>query len=141
MPVPEAHFGLLSVPARRRGVARSGLLGGCRTLNISSMRSVTTNPPTTFNVARTTATKPRIICVVAVRRAEDEHRADDDDAVDGVRARHQRRVQRARHLRDDLEADERREHEDGDEREDVAAVHCVPPSSSSRVGPWRTSPP
>src|SRR5205823_3417998 len=32
-----------------------------RPLNISSMRSVTTNPPTTLMVARTTATKPSTI--------------------------------------------------------------------------------
>ena len=140
MPVPEAHLGLLSAPGAGEASLWSGLLGGCRTLNISSMRSVTTNPPTTFNVARITATKPRIICVVPHGRAEDEHRADDDDTVDGVRARHQRSVQRARHLRDDLEADEGGEHENGDQREDVAAVHPPPPSSSSRVGPWRTSP-
>jgi len=30
-------------------------------LNISSMRSVTTNPPTMFAVASTTATRPRVI--------------------------------------------------------------------------------
>ena len=61
-------------------------------------------------------------CVVAVRRdgvvdlsrsfptmrALTEH----DDPVDGVGPAHQRRVQRVRHLRDDLEADERGEHED-----------------------------
>src|SRR2546427_3596063 len=32
-----------------------------RPLNISSMRSVTTNPPTTLVVARVTATRPRTI--------------------------------------------------------------------------------
>ena len=44
--------------------------------------------------------------------AGDEQRADDDDAVDRVRARHQRRVQQRRHLRDHLDAEEDREHED-----------------------------
>src|SRR5207249_5482842 len=34
---------------------------GRRPLNISSMRSVTTNPPTTLVVARVTATRPRMI--------------------------------------------------------------------------------
>ena len=31
-----------------------------RPLNISSIRSVTTNPPTMFAVASTTATRPRV---------------------------------------------------------------------------------
>lgn len=43
-------------------------------MNISSMRSVTTNPPTTLVVARTTATKPSTISTgvctwAAIRRA------------------------------------------------------------------------
>ena len=42
----------------------------------------------------------------------DDDRAHDDDSVDRVRARHQRRVQHRRHLRDHLEAEEDREHED-----------------------------
>src|SRR4029077_3523357 len=37
-----------------------GLLGRSRLLNISSIRSVTTKPPTTFAAARTTAAKPTI---------------------------------------------------------------------------------
>src|SRR5439155_27229942 len=41
-------------------VAHSRDLGGSRFLNISSMRSVTTKPPTTFAEASTTATKPTI---------------------------------------------------------------------------------
>src|SRR5689334_3142043 len=51
----------------------------------------------------------------------DEHRADEDDAVDGVRARHQRRVQRRRDLRDDGEAAQDREDEDGQRREQLDA--------------------
>src|SRR5947209_15496682 len=47
-----------------------------------------------------------------VTDAEHEHRADDDDPVDRVRARHQRRVQQCRHLRDHLEAEKDGEHED-----------------------------
>src|SRR2546423_503005 len=42
----------------------------------------------------------------------DEDGPDQDDAVDCVGARHERRVQDGRHLRDDLEADEDREHEE-----------------------------
>src|SRR2546429_6061692 len=37
---------------------RVHFLAGCRPLNISSMRSVTTKPPTTLGVARMTATRP-----------------------------------------------------------------------------------
>src|SRR2546421_5052388 len=37
---------------------RVHFLAGCRPLNISSMRSVTTKPPTTLVVARMTATRP-----------------------------------------------------------------------------------
>src|SRR3984893_4154326 len=55
------------------GVFSAGLAVG-RPLNISSMRSVTTNPPTTLIVARITATRPRAICsgsraVAAMRMA------------------------------------------------------------------------
>ena len=61
MPVP-----MLNLTA---AVVRTGSGGGAgpareRPLNISSIRSVTTKPPTTFSVASTTATKPRTICVV-----------------------------------------------------------------------------
>src|SRR3954471_467351 len=50
----------------------------------------------------------------AVRLAEQQQAAEHDDAVDRVGAAHQGRVQRVRHLRDHLEADERRQHEDRD---------------------------
>src|SRR6185436_10629906 len=46
---------------------------------------------------------------VRVGGPDDHDRAHDDDPVDGVRPRHQRRVQRGRHLGDDFEADERRQ--------------------------------
>src|SRR5690242_18675574 len=49
----------------------------------------------------------------AVDVADQQQAAEHDDAVDGVRAAHQRGVQRVGHLRDHLEADERGEHEDG----------------------------
>src|ERR1700704_5989232 len=55
------------------GAFSAGLVVG-RPLNISSIRSVTTNPPTTLIVARITATRPRAICsgsraVAAIRMA------------------------------------------------------------------------
>ena len=76
------------------------------------MRSVTTNPPTTLADASTIATKPiTAVSPSAFGGARDDHRADDHDPVDRVRARHQRRVQHRRHLRDHLEAEEDREHE------------------------------
>ena len=60
----------------------------------------------------------------AVDLADQDQPTEHDDAVDGVRAAHQRRVQRVRHLRDHLEADERRQHED---RELSEQVHPPPP--------------
>src|SRR4051812_6145475 len=71
---------------------------------------------------------------VLVFAAGDDHRADDHDAVDRVRARHQRRVQHRRHLRDHLEAEEDREHEHGhlgDERRGVA--HAATPFRVTHV--------
>ena len=50
--------------------------------------------------------------------AGDDHRADEDDPVDRVRPRHERRVQERRHAADQLEAEQRGEREDreaGDE--------------------------
>src|SRR4051794_6754191 len=76
----------------------------------------------------------------------DEHRADEDDPVDGVRARHQRRVERRRNLADDGEADEDREDEDRQRVKEFGA-HAAPPavagagSSSFLVASWTTSPP
>src|SRR5439155_1422492 len=55
----------------------------------------------------------RAITTVTARAfGGDEDGADQDDAVDRVGARHERRVEDGRHLRDDLEADEDREHEE-----------------------------
>ena len=51
--------------------------------------------------------------------AHDRQGADQHDAVDGVGARHQRGVQDARDLRDDLDADEGGQHEDGQVRDDA----------------------
>ena len=59
--------------------------------------------------------EPERLLQVGLGRARDQSiAADEDDAVDGVRARHQRRVQHGRHLRDHLEPEEHREHEDRD---------------------------
>ena len=57
-----------------------------------------------------------------VRRCRDGERADEHDAVDEVRSRHQRRVQHRRHFGDEQESDEDREREDEDaERERLTA--------------------
>src|SRR6185312_1658687 len=58
---------------------------------------------------------------VRVRRPGDEHRADEDDAVDRVRPRHERRVQHRRDLRDDLDADE---HGQDEHRDAVQKSHA-----------------
>src|SRR5207245_3993059 len=49
--------------------AGSGVFAACRPLNISSIRSVTTKPPTTLVVARTTARNPRTILTGALALA------------------------------------------------------------------------
>ena len=89
----------------------AGGAAGLRERNICSIRSVTTNPPTMFDVASTTATATARGSRVRPR-AGHQDRADQDDAVDRVGPAHQRRVQDGRHLRDDLEADEHGKHED-----------------------------
>src|SRR5207249_8553534 len=81
-------------------------------------------------------------------RARDEHRADDDDTVDRVRAGHERGVQGRGHLRDDLEPDEDREDEDvgGDDclrgHADLAGAggRSPPTSRAFFVASWTTSP-
>ena len=91
----------LTASPRRLGVS---LALAARGLNISSMRSVTTKPPTTLSVRQDHREEAEHLLQVRGRSPEDEHRADQDDAVDGVRSTHQRRVQDARHLGDDLGA-------------------------------------
>src|SRR5581483_8952934 len=61
-----------------------------------------------------------------VREPEHDHRADDDDAVNRVRPRHEWRVQERRDLRDHLEAEEDREHEDRDLKNQQRVVAHVP---------------
>ena len=115
---------------RDHGLALS-FFGSGRFLNISSMRSVTNQPPTTFARREHHRDEADHLQVRVVGLAEDDDRADDDDAVDEVRPRHQRRVQHRRHLRDHLEAEEDREREDRQldhERE----VHAAPPRGRAR---------
>src|SRR5215217_5017885 len=71
----------------------------------------------------------------AVGGTDEQQATEHDDAVDGVRARHEGRVQRFRNLRDDLEPDERREDEDGQFGEQIhqAAAFFAPS--------WTISPP
>ena len=79
---------------------------------------------------------------VLVRRAEDDHRADDDDAVDGIGARHQRRVEQRRHLRDHLDAEEDREHEDRQlENEQRVVAHRAEPLAAAPNRPVDLDPP
>ena len=88
-------------------------------LNISSMRSVTRKPPTTLIVPKAIAITSSSSSRKPVGLADQEQAAEQHDPVDRVGGRHQRRVQGVRHLRDDLEADERGEHEDGQLGEEV----------------------
>ena len=96
-------------------------------LNISSMRSVTTKPPKTLAAPRTTAMKAeQLQHVVEERDASMLPRMiiapEHDDAVDGVRARHQRRVQRGRHPPDQLDAEKDRQEEHVDREQDHRRV-------------------
>ncbi len=104
-------------------------------LNICSMRSVTTKPPTTLIAPKTTAIRPEDRREPAAAGTRDEDRADDHDAVDRVGARHQRRVQHRRHLRDHLEADEHGEGEHG-QLVDQLRIHV----RRSRTAGWTTAP-
>ena len=101
---------------------RLSLVGFCRAgplLNISSMRSVTRKPPTTLIVPKAIAITSSSSLRNPVGLADQQQAAEQHDAVDRVGGGHERRVQRVRHLRDDLEADEGGEHEDGQLGEQV----------------------
>src|SRR4029078_8053628 len=66
--------------------------------------------------------------VQRARLLADEHEAaEQHDAVDGVRAGHERRVQRVGHLGDDQEADEAGEHDDRELGDDVYDTLTSPP--------------
>src|SRR5690606_33047279 len=69
------------------------------------------------------------------RAAGADERADDGDARDRVRAGHERRGERRRHFRDDLEADEHGEDEDREARK----IHQLSPAAW-RVGAWTICP-
>src|SRR3954451_20131842 len=69
----------------------------------------------------------------------DEHRADQDDAVDRVGAGHQRGVERCRDLADDGEAAEDREDEDRQGRDQgVGVAHALPPLAGAAGARWRS---
>ena len=95
-------------------------------LNISSIRSVTRNPPKVLMATSATATAPRMRAAVDRAGPGGEDGADDDHRADGVGDAHQRRVQRRRHVPDDVIADEDGQHEDGqvgDDGIDGDSVH------------------
>ena len=82
-----------------------------------------------------------IVIVGAMIVAGSPHQdgADQNDAVNGVGAGHQRRVQRRGHLGDDLDADEDAEDEDR-QPDDCLAHELASPSIAARVGSCRISP-
>ena len=102
------------------------------------MRRVTRKPPKIFTAAMKTPAAARI---VINRAGADLHqRAQDDDRRNRVRHRHQRRVQRMRHVPDHLEADEDRQHEDD---EVLHKAGRCDQAEAQRAAPhrWRASPP
>ena len=107
-----------------------------RPLNISSMRSVTTTPPTMLRVARITATRARLICNAPWASSAMTMAPTRMIAVDGVAARHERRVQDARHLGDDLEADEGGQHED---HQDVQTATRHDAGRLEQIPGWRVA--
>ena len=130
---PATRYARLIVVWATRAV-RSSRSVGLR-LNISSIRSVTRKPPTTLIVPNTTATNASACSRVESAEPAISMAPTRMMPVDGVRARHERRVQERRHARDQLEAEEDREHEDGDAGQERLA-HAL----SSRVArpPWAT---
>src|SRR5690606_15109327 len=76
-----------------------------------------------------------------VRRRGHQQSSDEDDAVDGVGARHQGRVQRGRHLGDHFEPDQQAEHEDGDDDDQIRAHDRASLASSSATARLTTAPP
>jgi hypothetical protein len=78
---------------------------------MASMRRVTRKPPKMLMPAMK---MPRAASMRDQPRARSDlhQRAENDDRRDRVGHRHQRRVQRMRHVPDHLEADEHRQHED-----------------------------
>ena len=106
-------------------------------LNMPSIRSVTMKPPTMLIVPKAIAIVPIDLLERVVGDADHDQAAEHDDAVDRVGLRHQRRVQRRRHLRDHLEADEGGQHEDRDLGDQV---HQLRTPAASRARSFRISP-
>ena len=69
-------------------------------------------PPKTLAEPKTTATNPSILASGVVRVRQHQDAAEQNDAVNGVRAGHQRRVQHRGHFGDDFKPHENREDED-----------------------------
>src|SRR5690349_12837868 len=74
-----------------------------------------------------------------------QHRGHQDDAVDGVRARHEWRVEHGGHLADHFGADEDRQYKDRDDQQqriDVAhaATPCGAASTTFAVAAWTMRP-
>src|SRR5690606_30768629 len=69
--------------------------------------------------------------VVTDSHAEHQHRAEHDDPVDRVGRRHQRRVQRVRHLGDHQESGEPGQHHDGQVLDQHEVFHHASPDCSA----------
>ena len=76
--------------------------------------AVTRKPPATLIAASRTATPPERPARRRAAAVQRQHAADDDDAADRVGDAHQRRVQRRRHVPDDVPADDTRQQEHGE---------------------------
>ena len=141
-PAAEDH-GPSPCPRRRRPCPRASCGLGLD-LNISSMRSVTRKPPTTLIVPKAMAiTRMTLLKVSLPARPMTQQAAEQHDPVDRVGARHQRRVQRVGHLRDDDEADEAGQHEDREvgregAREDHGAASTAALAPGWTISPSRT---
>ena len=75
-------------------------------LNILSIRSVITNPPTTLLVAAMIARVPRSVASVLLLFAGQNDGAHDGDRVQCIGQRHQRRVEQGRDAPNHFKADE-----------------------------------
>ena len=81
-----------------------------------------------------TAIAPRTVLTVDFCSPAMMIEPDDGDRRDRVGQRHQRRVQQARDVLDDLEADERRQHEHEQHRPQVEFGHMAGEFSTVAVG-------
>ena len=107
-------------PSSALGARSAGLA-----LNISSMRSVTTKPPTMLRVARSTAKKASVIWTAPWASPMIRMVPTSTIPWMALDSRHQRRVEDARNGADDLDADERGQDEDRQELEDSGAHDSV----------------